>query len=175
MFGRDHVIWLAVLSVAVAGCTSSGGASPSPGSAGTTVTVTVQEWAIGAVPATAAAGDVTFVVSNVGPEDVHEFVVIKTDLSFIDLPTDATGAVDEAAGGMTVAGEIEDIPVGETQELVLALEPGAYALICNIYSAEEQEAHYQEGMRAQFTVTGNSPDGELMTINSVSSGRCASV
>jgi uncharacterized cupredoxin-like copper-binding protein len=143
---------LAVLSLALAGCTSSGGASASPSSAGT-VDITLQEWSVGAVPATAAAGDVTFVVSNVGPADVHEFVVIKTDLSFIDLPTDATGAVDEAGGGMEVIGEIEDIPVGETQELALALEPGAYALICNIYSAEEQEAHYQEGMRAQFTVT----------------------
>ena len=84
---------------------------------------------------------------------MHEFVVIKTDLSFIDLPVDATGKVDETQGGMEVMGEIEDVAVGATQELALALEPGAYALICNIYSEEEQEAHYQEGMRAQFTVT----------------------
>ena len=55
---------LAVLSLVAAGCTSSGGASPSPSSAGSTVDVTLQEWAVGVVPATAPAGDVTFTVTN---------------------------------------------------------------------------------------------------------------
>jgi uncharacterized cupredoxin-like copper-binding protein len=144
---------LAMLSLVVAGCTSSGGASPSAGANAATVDVTLQEWSVGVVPGSAAAGEVTFSVTNDGPNDVHEFVVIKTDLSFIALPTDETGAVDETQPGMEVMGEIEDVAVGTTQELALTLEPGAYALICNIYSAEEQEAHYQEGMRAQFTVT----------------------
>lgn len=142
---------LGVLSLAVMGCSSGDAASPS--AAAGTVDVTVQEWSVGAVPSSVAAGEVTFSVTNSGPDDVHEFVVIKTDLSFIDLPTDATGAVDEAGGGMEVIGEIEDIPVGETQDLAVTLAAGSYALICNIYSEEEQEAHYQEGMRAQFTVT----------------------
>lgn len=137
-----------VLSLAVMGCTSGGASSPSAA-----VQVTLQEWSVGVAPATAAAGEVTFVVTNDGPADVHEFVIIKTDLSFIDLPTDATGKVDETQGGMEVIGEIEDIAVGATAELTETLAPGAYALICNIYSADEQEAHYAEGMRASFTVT----------------------
>ena len=29
------------------------------------------------------AGSVTFVVNNIGPEDVHEMVVIKTDLGVL--------------------------------------------------------------------------------------------
>ena len=140
-----------VFSLAVIGCSSEQGASP--GAASTSVEVTVKEWSVGTVPTTVAAGPVTFTVTNDGPNDVHEFVVIKTDLSFIDLPTDATGKVDETQGGMEVIGEIEDIAVGATQELGVTLEPGAYALICNIYSEEEQEAHYKEGMRAGFTVT----------------------
>ena len=113
----------------------------------------LQEWAVGTVPQTAKAGLVNFTVTNTGPADTHEFVVIKTDLSFIALPTDADGAVDETAGGMTVEGEIEDVLVGSTQSLSLTLTPGAYALICNIYDATENEAHYQEGMRTTFTVT----------------------
>lgn len=117
-----------------------------------TVAVTLQEFAVSADPGSAAAGSVTFDVTNDGPDDVHEFVVIKTDLSLTELPTDATGAVDEAGGGMTVSGEIEDIAVGASGELTLTLEPGAYVLICNIYSEAEKEAHYQEGMRASFTV-----------------------
>ena len=49
---------------------------------------------------------------------------------------------------MEVIDEIEDLPVGETQEVTVDLEPGSYVLICNIYSADEDEAHYTEGMRA---------------------------
>ena len=115
--------------------------------------VTVQEFAVGTSVTSAPAGDVTFAVTNTGPDDVHEFVVIKTDLSFTALPTDANGAVDEAAGGMEVKGEIEDIPVGTSQDLTLTLEPGTYALICNIWDEAEMEAHYSEGMRTEFTVT----------------------
>jgi hypothetical protein len=48
--------------------------------------------------------------------------------------------------------EIEEFPVGETQSMTLDLEAGSYVLICNIYDADEQEAHYQEGMRLAFTV-----------------------
>jgi hypothetical protein len=128
------------------------GAEPSPAAAAS-VQVTLQEWAVGTDVTEAPAGPVTFTVSNIGPEDVHEFVVIRTDLSFIDLPTDETGAVDESAEGVEVMGEIEDIPVGSSQDLTLTLEPGAYALICNIFSADENEAHYQMGMRTAFTVT----------------------
>jgi uncharacterized cupredoxin-like copper-binding protein len=147
---------IATLSLGVGACSSTGAtaspAAPSAAAAGTAVQVTLQEWAIAASVATAPAGAVTFTATNNGPEDVHEFVVIKTDLSLTELPTDATGAVDEAGGGMTVSGEIEDIAVGASGDLTLTLEPGAYVLICNIYDDTEKEAHYQEGMRASFTV-----------------------
>jgi hypothetical protein len=56
---------------------------------------------------------------------------------------------------MEVVDEIEDIPVGETPTLTVDLEPGAYALICNIVQEEPDgtlEAHYAEGMRTGFTV-----------------------
>lgn len=49
-------------------------------------------------------------------------------------------------------GEIEDIAVGDTQSVTLDLVAGNYVLICNIYDADEQEAHYQEGMRVAFTI-----------------------
>jgi uncharacterized cupredoxin-like copper-binding protein len=123
-----------------------------PGEAAS-VAVTLQEWGVGTDVTEAPAGPVTFTVTNIGPEDIHEFVVIRTDLSFIALPTDDTGAVDESGGGMVVIGEIEDIPVGTSQDLTLTLEPGEYALICNIFDPDENEAHYQMGMRTGFTVS----------------------
>jgi uncharacterized cupredoxin-like copper-binding protein len=117
-----------------------------------TVQITLQEFAVGADPASVPAGSVTFEASNEGPDDVHEFVVIATDLAITELPTVEDGSVDEAGEGLEVIGEIEDIPVGETQSVTLDLEAGSYALICNIYDADEDEAHYQEGMRTAFTV-----------------------
>jgi uncharacterized cupredoxin-like copper-binding protein len=147
---------MAAASLAIVGCTTDG-ASPSPtgGAGAATVAVTLQEWAV-VLPAadSAPAGDITFDVTNQGPADVHEFVVIKTELEAADLPTDADGVVDEAGGGMDVIDEIEDVPVGETMSLTVALEAGSYVLVCNIWDEGEGEAHYRLGMRSAFTVTG---------------------
>ena len=117
-----------------------------------TVAITLQEFAIAADPSSVPAGSVTFDATNEGPDDVHEFVVIATDLGLTELPTAEDGSVDEAGEGMEVIGEIEDIPVDETRSVTLDLEAGNYVLICNIYDADEDEAHYQEGMRTSFTV-----------------------
>lgn len=142
---------LAALMLVLGACGTS--ASPSAGGGeGTTVDVTLQEWAVVPAVASAPAGEITFSITNDGPEDVHEFVVIKTDLEPGDLPTDDTGAVDEEGEGMEVMGEVEDLAVDASEDLTLTLEAGSYVLICNIYSEDEQEAHYQEGMRTAFTV-----------------------
>lgn len=136
------------------GCTT--GSSPSPTTGGgdaTTVAVTLQEWAVVPAANSAPAGEITFDVTNDGPEDIHEFVVIKTDLDVGELATDADGVVDEAGDGMEVIDEIEDLPVGETQSLTVELDAGNYVLICNIWDEDEGEAHYEMGMRTPFSVT----------------------
>jgi uncharacterized cupredoxin-like copper-binding protein len=147
----------AVVGLVAAGCTAGGGASPSAaagdGAGATTVAVTLQEWAVAPAADSATAGDVTFEVTNEGPDDIHEFVILMTDLDPAELPTDEHGAVTEDGEGIMVVDEIEDIPVGETQELTATLEAGNYVLVCNIYDEEEDEAHYQMGMRVAFTVT----------------------
>jgi uncharacterized cupredoxin-like copper-binding protein len=122
---------------------------------GGSVSVGLQEFAVSADPSSVSAGSVTFDVTNDGPDDVHEFVVVKTDLAPTDLPTDEDGAVLEDGEGMEVIDEIEDIPIGESQTLTVDLEAGSYALICNILQEEPDgtlEAHYAEGMRTGFTV-----------------------
>ncbi len=78
--------------------------------------------------------------------------MIRTDLPIDQLPTEETGAVDEEGEGIEAVDEVEDIPVGESETLTVDLDAGSYALICNIYDEDEQESHYQEGMRATFTV-----------------------
>jgi hypothetical protein len=128
---------------------------PACGGDDNTVAATLQEFAVSADPSSVATGSVTFDVSNDGPDDVHEFVVIATDLGPAELPVDEDGAVDEGGEGIEVVDEIEEIPVGESRSLTVDLEAGNYVLICNILQEEPNgtlEAHYSEGMRTGFTV-----------------------
>ena len=145
---------IAAGSLALVGCTS-GGATPSPvagGGEATTVAVTLQEWAVVPAADSAPAGEVTFEVTNDGPEDIHEFVVLRTDLVPADLPVDENGVVSEEGEGIEVIDEIEDIPVDASEDLTVSLDAGSYVLLCNIWSEDEGEAHYQTGMRVAFTV-----------------------
>ena len=142
-----------IAGFAIAGCAADSGAQSQAAGGGTAIDVTLQEWSVTPSAASAPAGDVTFTVTNDGPEDIHEFVVLKTDLDPGDLPTDDHGAVTEDGEGIEVVDEIEDIPVGETQELTVTLEAGNYVLLCNIYDADEDEAHYPMGMRTAFEAT----------------------
>jgi uncharacterized cupredoxin-like copper-binding protein len=133
------------LALVTTGCGNGGGG-------GGTIDVTLQEFAVIPEEPSVENGKVTFKVSNKGPDDVHEFVVFKTNLSPIDLPTNPDGSVNEEGEGIELIGEIEDIPIGETQSVTVGLESGSYVLICNIYTKSEKESHYQEGMRTSFTV-----------------------
>ena len=124
------------------------------GATTTSVDVSLGEFSIAPSVTTAPAGMVTFEVTNDGPNDIHEFVVIRTDLAVDALPTDDDGAVLEDGEGIEVIDEIEDMAVGSSETFALDLEPGSYVLICNIVEAEDgaTEAHYSMGMRAAFSV-----------------------
>ena len=148
----------AALALIAAACSSDdeGEATGTTGGAagGATVDVTLQEFAVVPASESAPAGDVTFSVTNEGPEDVHEFVVFQTDLAPDALPTAPDGSVDEEGEGVELIDEIEDIAVGDTPTLTVSLDAGSYVLICNIVEDEGDETivHYQQGMRTGFTV-----------------------
>jgi uncharacterized cupredoxin-like copper-binding protein len=144
---RLHRVVIAPAAIALAFVAASCGGG------GGTVTVTLQEFSIGTDPTSIDAGEITFEATNEGPDDLHEFVVFKTDLGPTELPTDENGAVVEDGEGVELMGEIEDIEVGDTKDVTLDLEAGNYVFICNIWDEDEQEAHYQEGMRTTFTVS----------------------
>ncbi|MBN4054591.1 hypothetical protein JYT87_02670 [Nitrospira defluvii] len=118
-----------------------------------TVKITLEEWHVLPDKSSVPAGEVTFVVTNIGPLDTHEFVVFKTDMAPEALPAGSKG-VDENGPGLILIGEIEGIPVGaDHQSVSFDLEAGSYVLVCNIWDETEQESHYHEGMRTAFTVT----------------------
>jgi uncharacterized cupredoxin-like copper-binding protein len=136
----------AVVAVALGAASCGGG--------GKTVDVTLREFEVAPAQSSIGAGEVTFKATNNGPDDNHELVVIKTDLDPGGLPTDENGAVDESGAGIEVIGEIEEFAPGTSEEAKFTLTAGKYVLICNVFDEEEQEAHYAQGMRAAFTVTG---------------------
>jgi hypothetical protein len=128
------------------------------------VVVSLREWAVDA-PRSAPAGSLTFTITNDGHQ-VHQFVIIQTDLAPADLPTLKDGSVKDEritpAGGIAYppgivwAFQIQDIAVGNTRTLPLDLDAGSYVLICNIVQTKPDGsvvAHYAEGMRTGFTVT----------------------
>ncbi|MEK6328795.1 MAG: hypothetical protein AABM66_14915, partial [Actinomycetota bacterium] len=138
---RAQPLILSVIGLfVIAGCSSPGSSAGTSAAAGNTVNVTLQEFSVLPDKDEVSAGSITFATTNEGPDDVHEFVVIKTDLAAGDLPVDANGAVDEAGAGMEVIGEIEDIAVDASLSVTLDLTAGSYVLICNIYDESEKEA-----------------------------------
>lgn len=113
----------------------------------TTIGISLTEWAItaseGGALASVPAGEVQFEVHNDG-QAPHELVIIKTDTDPAAFPASG-GKVDEEAVGELI-GEVEDFPGGETETGTFGLQPGAYALICNV------AGHYEQGMYAQLIV-----------------------
>ncbi len=136
-----------VVGTIAAGC-SSGAASPTAApatsaAAGGSIAVELSEWKVVPASATAAAGSVTFAVTNAGTQ-VHEFVVVKTDLKADALPV-VDNKIDETT--LTPVDEIEDIAAGAAPTLAVDLDAGHYVLLCNI------ETHYAQGMHADFDVS----------------------
>lgn len=137
---------LTAFGLFLGGCADSG-------SAAMTVNAELREFAIELDKSSAPAGKVTFMIQNTG-EDVHEFVVLKTDYAPDKLPRDADGDADEEAKGIVNVGEIEEIDPGKSAELTLDLDRGNYVVICNIATLEngKVEHHYPLGMYTGFTV-----------------------
>jgi uncharacterized cupredoxin-like copper-binding protein len=128
-----------LLALVVTGC---GGGADDEADLG----IDLADFSIALSSDTVAAGDVTVEASNAGPT-THEFEVFTmpegTDLDTLEVVNDVA---DTDAAGMTVVDEFEDIVAGTSASLNLTLEPGTYAVICNL------PGHYAQGMHASFTV-----------------------
>ncbi len=179
--GRRLVTGMALIGLlaALAGCTSTPSSSgsgansledgikiPSSGpakTAATTVQVTLSDtkglgapMSIDVSPATAPAGDVTFVVKNTGTIE-HEAIVLKTNIPYDKIPVTDSG--DPPVAVKTGADKVsEDTNIGETGDpnlkpgdtrtfTIKNMTAGNYAIVCNLAQ------HYAKGMRAAFTVT----------------------
>ncbi len=135
------VATVTVLAACSPGASSSASPSPSGVRASTTVNAEVTEFSINLDKTTAAAGSVTFHITNRGKLP-HEFVVISTDTPAASLPTASNKAVED---GLSIVDEKQDIAPGTSGDLTVELPAGHYDIICNI------EGHYMSGMHTDFT------------------------
>lgn len=112
------------------------------------------EYAIELAEESVKAGKIKFEAENAGAE-AHEIAIIRSD-DVTKLPLTADGAVDDAAVGDALIGEIEPFASETECEGTFELAAGTYAIICNIVEEEaggEKEAHFKEGMYTTLTVT----------------------
>lgn len=134
-------------AAALATSTQEAAVTPEGTEEATTVGVSLNEWTItadgGGALSTVQAGEVLFEVHNDGGVP-HELVIIKTDTDPATFPASG-GKVDEDGVGELI-GEVEEFAAGETDTGTFGLQPGTYALICNI------AGHYEQGMYAQLIV-----------------------
>lgn len=116
------------------------------------VKVALQQWSITPQVTMVAAGPVTFNVSNDGTI-THEFVVMRTNTPAADLKVGSyegqSPRINENTAGTNV-GETGDMDAGSSKYLTINLQPGHYVFLCNL------PAHYGQGMRVDFIVTGPS-------------------
>jgi uncharacterized cupredoxin-like copper-binding protein len=132
---------LAVVLIALFGCSSP--ASPSSGAA---VPVTLKDYRISSSVATTPAGMVSFEIHNRGPS-THEFVVFRTDSQADQMPLGEDGiTIDEDAPSLRNVGELAQVDIGQSRQMVIRLSPGRYVLVCNM------EGHYLGGMHYVLTV-----------------------
>ena len=109
------------------------------------MTLTMNEWSILSDVPEVPAGEITFDVVNVG-EDVHEVIVIRSDMDITALPPSRIrGEVDEAAVGEYIGGW-EDVAPAASATGTLTLAPGRYILLCNLTN------HYAKGMVSTLQV-----------------------
>ncbi len=131
----------AVLVVSLSGGAASG-AAPRP----TRVDVRMKDFALHVSRKSAPAGRVVFRVHNAGPS-THEINIDRTDDPPRHLPLKGDGlTVEEDAPTLHRIDSIEQLNLGDTDDLEVSLEPGHYVLWCNL------EGHYLGGMHVAFDV-----------------------
>lgn len=95
--------------------------------------------------ATVPAGAVTFNVTNISKQMMHEMVISPVKDPKTPLPFNkADNKVDEDAAGHL--GEVADLEAGKKGSITIDLKPGTYLLYCNI------AGHYVLGMWTLLTV-----------------------
>lgn len=138
----SRTAFIAAIALAAVTATACEGSS---GGDGSTVDVAMNDFELTVAPESVAAGEVTFSATNAGPS-THEFEIFSgaDEVDVTALPVEDDVANTE---GLTLLDEVEDVTPGATADLPVTLEPGTYAIVCNL------PAHYEQGMYTTLSVT----------------------
>jgi uncharacterized cupredoxin-like copper-binding protein len=148
-----------VFSLLLAAAVSGAGPTPKPARAtASVVTVHARDFSYVA-PKTVKSGINTFRLVNDGKE-MHHLSIIKLDKgkTMTDLAAVMKNPGPPPTWIKNVGGPNAAVP-GATVEATLALDPGAYVMMCFIPSPGDAMPHAMKGMMAGFTVTAEASGG----------------
>jgi uncharacterized cupredoxin-like copper-binding protein len=135
---------VAVAIIAVLATRPSGGLAVPAGSQ--IVHVDERDFHITIAKTALAPGNYIFVDANHGGSP-HELVMWKTDHPAAQLPLEKDGRANEDSPDLDkVLDSGSSLQPGETRLLTVSLDPGHYALVCNL------PGHYRAGMHVDITV-----------------------
>jgi uncharacterized cupredoxin-like copper-binding protein len=123
------------------------GTTPDAGESQSTVAVELAPFSVSADPNSVPSGTVTFdIKSETSPgQSGHALTVLRTDIPPDELPMGPVGEAITSGEGIEVM--YTEAVIGPDHTAEVELEPGPYALICNVAN------HYERGMRTGFEVT----------------------
>jgi hypothetical protein len=154
------LLWVAVVALALAGCSKGQAKGAAATDAGPTAyRVSVQKFKYGGMPATIKSGESIISLANrESGEITHEFVLLglPSGKSANDIAADAKKKGDKAEEDWLSFGEVAEVDTGSTHAGVFSLPPGTYALACfetGKIGGGEGPVHASIGMTYQFTVT----------------------
>ena len=153
-------VWIAVVVLALAGCSKGEAQGQAASSAGLPVyKVSVQKFKYSGMPATLKSGESLITLTNREAGAItHEFVLLglPSGKAAADIAADAKKKGDKAEGDFLSFGEVADVDTGSTHAGVFSLPPGTYALACfedGKIGGGKGQVHATIGMTYQFTVT----------------------
>jgi uncharacterized cupredoxin-like copper-binding protein len=154
------VLWVAVVALALAGCSKGQAKGQEASTAGLPVyKVSVQKFKYGGMPTAVKSGESIITLTNrESGEITHEFVLLAlpSGKSADDIAADAKKKGDKAEEDFLSFGEVADVNTGSTHAGVFSLPPGTYALACfedGKIGGGKGKVHATIGMTHQFTVT----------------------
>ena len=154
------VLWIAVVGLALAGCSKGQAQGQEASTAGLPVyKLSVQKFKYSGMPASIKSGESIITLTNrEAGEITHEFVLLAlpSGKSTSDIAADAKKKGADAEGDFLSFGEVADVNTGSTHAGVFSLPPGTYALACfedGKIGGGKGSVHATIGMVQQFTVT----------------------
>jgi uncharacterized cupredoxin-like copper-binding protein len=154
------VLWVAVVALALAGCSKGKAEGTAASSAGLPVyKASVQKFKYSGMPTSIKAGESIITLTNreAGPI-THEFVLLAlpSGKTKDDIVAAAKKKGDKAEGDFLSFGEVAEVNTGSTHAGIFSLPPGTYALACfedGKIGGGKGPVHATIGMTHQFTVT----------------------